>query len=375
MHRLFGVSLLLYATGCGGGSGPAPIHVGHVATLSGPNNEGGEQAVRGIRLAVEEQNEAARQNNTRPVIVHHPDTQGNLNAFESQAVRLVTINHAVALLGGTSAAEVVRLDKAQVPIVTSGQRTRGLSERVFFTGLSSAFQGQVLAQFALQDLHASKLAVLVDERREESLALSEAFTRALGKAAAKKDAGTVARIVTLRYGQDAPISDWAKRLAEEKPQALLVAGAARDLTRLRDGLHFAGPILFGADEGSSRAFVEAREAGRVFLVTAFVPDLDVPRAREFISRYRKAFSEDPDVHAALAYDSARLLFEAIGNSQLPGLEGLNKELPQELSKLKDFPGLTGPLGFNADRQLLRPAFIVQVQNDGLKTVKRFPPEN
>ena len=43
----------------------------------------------------------------------------------------------------------------------------------------------------------------------------------------------------------------------------------------------------------------------------------------------------------------------------------------ELAKLKDFPGLTGPLTFGEDRQLRRPAFVMRVENGQVKTEKRY----
>ena len=49
-------------------------------------------------------------------------------------------------------------------------------------------------------------------------------------------------------------------------------------------------------------------------------------------------------------------------------------LRDELAKLKDFPGLTGPLTFGEDRQLRRPAFVVRVENGQVKTEKRYAAE-
>jgi branched-chain amino acid transport system substrate-binding protein len=373
MHRCLLLGLAVLAGGCGGSAAPAPIYVGHVAALSGPDKTSGEQAFRAIRLAVKEQNKTAAESHGRPIIVRHTDTKGNLDAFEAQAVRLVTVSRVAALLGGGSADEVARLDKAQAPLVTSGQRTRGLSELVFFTGLSPAFQGQVLARFAVENLHAAKVVVLVDEGREDALALAEAFTRGLRQAAAKKDPKSSADAATWRYGKEPPVADWAKRLAQEKPQALLLAGEARALTKWRQGLHFAGPILHGGADARERQLLDSGEADGVYLATPFVRDLDVPRAKEFMANYRQEFSEDPEVDAALAYDSARVLFEAIGQAQAGlNMDGIIKEVPKQLLKLKDFPGLTGPLSFTPERQLLRPAFVVQVEKGGVKTIRRFP---
>src|SRR5262245_46448662 len=145
---LVGCGLAMLNAGCGGDSAPAPAYLGHVATLSGPDKAAGARAMRGIRLAVQEQNARAKAQNQRPLIVRHTDTQGKLEAFEGEAVRLATINKVVTLFGGTTPDEVTRMDRARVPILTPlGQRTPGMSDLVFCVGLSPVYQGKVLARF------------------------------------------------------------------------------------------------------------------------------------------------------------------------------------------------------------------------------------
>src|SRR4029077_1465491 len=116
------------------------------------------------------------------------------------------------------------------------------------------------------------------------------------------------------------------------------------LRRLRQELHDAAlPVLFGGDENHLRSLLEDRETGeQVYAVTAFTADADMPRAAEFAKRFKTTFGDEPDVHAALAYDDARLLFEAIRQTKD---ELTGPRLRDELAKLKDFPGLTGALSF------------------------------
>ena len=371
--RLRGLILnALVLAGCSGQSTPPPIHVGHVATLSGPGKEAGEQAARAIRLAVQEQTREAKKNGEPAMVVRHVDTRGNLEAFEAEAVRLVSVSRAVALLGGTSAADVARLERAQVPIVAPfGMRPRGLGKLVFLTGLSPAFQGHILAQHLAGELKPAKVVVLVDTEREDSSILAEAFVQTLSKPAAKEAKGEQVRALAWRYGEETPLDDLIKRVRAEKPAALLLAGSARDLVKVRKELDPKSVVLFGGDDGSARIFAEAGGMEGVYLVTAFVRDVDVTRARDFTAEYRTRYSEDPDVHAALAYDGARLLFEAIRQCKYD-LSGDN--LSKELEQLKDFPGLTGPLAFGADRRLRRPAFLVRLEKGGLKTIKRYAAE-
>jgi branched-chain amino acid transport system substrate-binding protein len=369
--------VLLFATlplvsGCLGRSAPLPLWFGHVATLSGPNKETGESATRGIRLAVEDINKDLDQGVGRPFKVIHSDARGKLEAFEAEAVRLVTINRVSFLLGGTTAEEVERLDRARVPVLTpAGHQTRALSESVYFTGLTPEVHGKTLARFAAQELDAATVLVLQDERPEGALESADAFIRELPVALAKKDAKAVSVVRKLRFGKDAKLSDLNKLLAEqiqkESIKAVLFAGKAEDLRELGE---LPVPLLFAGDDGSARTLLAQRPGSKdVYMVTAFVTDADTPRAADFAKRYKKEFSEEADVHAALAYEGMKLLYEAICQSK----DSLTvQRIKEELAKVKDYAGLTGALSFAEDRQLRRPAFVVRLTGGAVKTAKRYP---
>src|SRR5437016_2499134 len=107
---------LALPTGCGSSQTNQEIYIGHVATTTGPDRATGEQEVYGIRLAMEElAREGLDRIGDRPVHVKHTDAHGEEGAWESQAVRLVTVGRAVALYGGNTAAEVQRLERGRAP--------------------------------------------------------------------------------------------------------------------------------------------------------------------------------------------------------------------------------------------------------------------
>jgi ABC-type branched-subunit amino acid transport system substrate-binding protein len=95
---------------------------------------------------------------------------------------------------------------------------------------------------------------------------------------------------------------------------------------------------------------------------------DAPQAAEFAKRFKQAFGDEANCHAALAYEGTKLLHEAISRSK----DNLTVvRVKEELGKLKDFPGLAGTLSFTPERQLQRPMFVVCIDDTGTKTVKRY----
>src|SRR5262249_32298518 len=112
----------LLLAGCTHAAPTDPVVIGHFAPLSGPDKVIGEHALRGIALAVEEANADGEKVNGRRVEVVHVDDRGAPSASGDAAVRLITVNRAVALLGGTTSERAEQIARAAqsygVPLVT-----------------------------------------------------------------------------------------------------------------------------------------------------------------------------------------------------------------------------------------------------------------
>jgi len=372
-------AFLLSTTGCTERSPQPPLWLGHVASLSGPDKQVGEAAARGIRLAVEEINKDAEAGLGRQLKVIHSDARGDLGAFESEAVRLVAINRVWFLLGGATQAEAERLDRAGVAVIAPlGARARTISESIYCTGLMPSQQGKALAQFAALELGTDSVAVVSDDRRDDFTEVADVLDREFRAAWLKKDVKTVPVVRRLRLPKDGKAGEFAKALESELAagdcKALVFAGKPEDLRELGQP---PVPILFAGDAGHEPLLAALRGTGKdLYYVTPFVADAEgegaSPAALDFARRYKQAFQEDADVHAALAYENMKLLHQAM----LQTKDSLSKEkIRDELVKVKDFAGLAGPLTFTADRQLRRPAFVVRIDDNGAKTVKRYSPEN
>jgi branched-chain amino acid transport system substrate-binding protein len=360
--------LLFAVSGCTPRSAP-PVWLAHVATLSGSDKEVGEAAARGIRLAVEEINKNADQGFGPPLKVIHSDTRGKLDAFESEAVRIVAVNRVAFLLGGTTPDEVERLDRAHATVITPcGQRPRGGSDGIYCTGISPSQRGKALARFAVQDLKADSVVLLYDDRRDDLGGVVEALARELPLAASKDTPAPSVR--RLHFGKDIKLGDLVLSLDKAPAKVLIFAGHADELGVL-GALQV--PVIFAGDEVSIR-YLAGRQGGlkALYWLTAFATGEDFPPASDFARRYKAAFSDEADVHAALAYEDVKVLYEALCRAK----DTLTvKRIREELDKLKDFPGLDGALSFTKERQLARAAFVARLEGQSAKTVKRVEPEN
>jgi branched-chain amino acid transport system substrate-binding protein len=381
--------LPLLALGCGGKAEPPPVVIGHLSPLSGPQKAAGASARQGILLAVEDANRDPEEKGAgRRVLVLHTDTQGSPTAFGAEVTRLVKVNKVAALLGGMTSADLkqfLRLTPPGVLLISPrgspGNEPPG--NAVYFTGLSIGDQGKALARFAARKKF--RHVILLYREDDQYRALADAFREQFLQIMASKSPRSRGRIAgAWRFGKEAPIQDRARRIPGPRDggarnpstpvDAVVVAGKPGDVLRLREALdsgRSAIPILFGGGEGSLAEFLEdPPSGGDIFLVTAFSPDADFDQTREFVRRFQKRFGEPPDVHAALAYDGARLLFAALRQAT----ETDSASVEKALSELKDFPSLTGPVALVKNHQARRVAFVLRLDHGQAARVARFGPE-
>ena len=110
-------------------------------------------------------------------------------------------------------------------------------------------------------------------------------------------------------------------------------------------------------------------------------DQDEPRLQAFVAAYRRKFNGDPDAIAGLAYDAATLLFQSLdklasqdaaafkglASSQAasPARKAGTDKLRDILASTKDFPGVTGMITMDENRNPKKPIVMIAVK-DGKK---------
>jgi len=78
-----------------------------------------------------------------------------------------------------------------------------------------------------------------------------------------------------------------------------------------------------------------------------------------VTNYRQRYQNlTPDAHAALAYDAMRFLADAMqraGSTEGP-------KLRDALAATKNFPGVTGIISMDSNRNAVKPAVILKLQD-------------
>ncbi|HSD71705.1 MAG TPA: ABC transporter substrate-binding protein, partial [Thermoanaerobaculia bacterium] len=91
---------------------------------------------------------------------------------------------------------------------------------------------------------------------------------------------------------------------------------------------------------------------------------------QFVAAYRRKYGADPDSIAALSYDAARLLADAIRRAG--STEG--KRVRDALAATTDFSGVSGLIRMDADRNPIKPAVVLKVDGGRFRFVASLSPD-
>ena len=236
---------------------------------------------------------------------------------------------------------------------------------VFRSCFIDPFQGQVLANFASNDLAASKVVIMVNNGSEYSKELARIFTEQL-----KKNGGEV--VETASYADSdtdykASLTSIATKefdvlfIADYAKNAGLIIGQARSTAGLED-VKIIGPDGFEDPQLNDLAG-GAQNVNNVYFSTHFSSLSDNQKVADFVASYqaftKAAGKEEPaSVFAALAYDAAYMLFAAIDAADSTDPEAIR----DSLESLPAFSGVTGDISFDALHNAVKPAFLIELNN-------------
>ena len=333
------------------GAAPAfaeTIKIGVMGPLTGPWASEGRDMQRIVSLLAAEVNKAGGINgNTIEVLVE--DDGGDPRTATLAATRLITMNP-VAVIGtyGSAVTEAAQTiyDEAGVVQIATGSTAIRLTEKdmknFFRTCPRDDQQGQSAVK-TIENKGFKKVAILHDNS-SYSKGLADEIKEGL-------EQGKKTDIVffdALRPGEH-DYSTILTKLKGINPDVIMFTGyypEAAMLLRQMQGMKWSVPMIGGDATNNTDLVKIAGDAatGFFFLSPPLPSDINSNSSKDFLDAYHKAYGVYPNsVWAIAAGDAFKVIAEAIkaGNTTSESIANyLHKEL-------KDYPGLTGNISFNA----------------------------
>jgi len=363
------------ATRCGGEKTPAAqgIEIGFFGALTGPQATFALSGKNGARLAVDQINRAGGVLGKKLDLLIEDDHNEPSEAA-SAVSKLITRDHVVALIGenasSRSLAAAPIAQNYQVPMVSPSSTNVEVTKKgdyVFRVCFIDSYQGKALATFARQALRAETAALLVDAKSDYSVGLAQAFRNAF--------TALGGRVVDeLKYSEgDSDFSAQLTALRSSRPQAIVIPGYYTDAGLIARQARSLGieAALLGADGWDSPKLAEIGGVAveGAYFSNHYSADDPSTQVRTFVADYRRIYGVDPDSIAALSYDAARLVADAMRRAG--STEG--KRVRDALAATADFPGVTGRITMDADRNPVKPAVILKIEGGKFRYTATVPP--
>ena len=364
MRAVVALALCLIATPAAGDKHPEPapkLVVGAFLTLTGPQASFGISTLQGIEIAVAERNAKAGINE-RPIELVTLDTAGKAAEAGPVVTRLVQEKHAIAVLGDVlSSISIAGAQTAQqlgIPMITPSStnvRVTASGDLISRVCMIDAAQGAVMATHA-RELGVKSAAVLVDANAAYSKELAKSFSDAFialgGKIAVEQSYETSATSFTTQLEAVKAARADAIVIPGYFNQVAAIAKEARAL-KLKTR-------LLGFDGWDSAELAKlagpAIDGGRY--VNHYAPGAPGAANAAFVRAYKKKYKRAPDGLAALGYDAARVLFDAIARA--PSSSGT--DIGAAIRATRKFAGVTGSITIGSDgNPVKKPGVILELK--------------
>ncbi|MDQ3282739.1 MAG: ABC transporter substrate-binding protein, partial [Acidobacteriota bacterium] len=320
----------------------------------------------GIMLAMDEVN-AGGGVNGRKIRVLTEDDQSKAEEAANAVTKLISQNNVVAVLGevassnSLAAAPICQSNK--VPMITPSSTNPTVTEKgdyIFRMCFLDSYQGAAMARYIANDLKMKQAAILIDVKSDYSTGLAGFFEQEYAK-----NGGRIVAKQSYASGD----SDFRSQLTAIKaasPQVIFVPGYYNDIGQIAIQARDLGmqQPLAGGDGWESPKLVEigGKALEGCFYSNHYFPGDPAPAVREFVEKYKERYGQTPDALAALAYDAARVLGDAIkraGKTDGPALR-------DAIAATKGFTGVTGTINLGADRNPQgKKLVVVEVRNGQL----------
>lgn len=348
------------------------IVVGEFASLTGGSASFGESSHKGTLLAIEEINAAGGVLGKKLKLVTEDDQ--SLAGQPATIVRkLITQDKAIAILGEVASSKSLEAapicQQSKIPMISpasTNPKVTEVGDYVFRICFIDPFQGTVVSKFALSKGY-KNVAVLTDVKQDYSVGLAEFFVKHF-----TANGGTITKEQKYSTG-DKDFKAQLTSLKGGKPDAIFIPGYYGEvalIAKQAKQLNLKVPLLGGDGwVGDSLLKVAGNALDGSFFSSHFSAEDKAPAVQEFVKKYQAKYKAVPDDMAALGYDSAMILADAIKRAGTTE----SAKLRDAIAATKDFKAITGNITLDEKRNASKSAVMMTIAGGAFKFMEIVAP--
>ena len=349
------------------------IKIGEVGSMTGSEATFGISTHRGIELAIKQVNAKGGIKGKKLKLISL-DNQGKPEEAATAVTKLITQEKVTAILGEVASSRSLAMapiaQEHQVPMISPSSTNPKVTEQgdyIFRVCFIDPFQGSVMAKFAIESLGLKRVAILRDVKNDYSMGLADFFTKTFVQLG-----GQI--VVDQSYSAgDIDFKSQLTAIRTQNPEAIFVPGYYTEVglvARQARELGLKAPLMGGDGWDSPKL----KEIGGVsingsYFSNHYSNEDTAPRVQDFVKTYQADYDEIPDGLAAMGYDAAMVLVDAMQRA----LTLSKPAIRDALAKTRDFAGVTGNITIDEYRNAIKSAVVLKVEDSGYRFQTKINP--
>ena len=362
-------AVLLFVSGQSYAADPAVVLIGHAAPLTGQLSHMGKDSENAARLAIDEIN------GQHPVIGGKPvtfklDSQDDAAdpRTGTQVAQKLVDDGVVAVVGDINSGVSIPASKiySEAGIVQISQGSTNPTytlqgyKTTFRVVATDALQGPALAHYALDSLHAKRIAII-----DDSTAYGQGLADEFEKAAKAKGSTIVTREQTNDKATD--FRAILTKIKGLRPDVIMYGGSdatAGPLAKQAGNLGITAKVLGGDGACTEKMIDLAGDAiGNVTCSEAGLALSKMPKGQDFEKRYTARFNTPIDAFAPFTYDAVYVIYNAMKRADSTERTKVLAAMPST-----QYDGVIGRIAFDPHGDLKDAAITIYQFKDKKKTV-------
>lgn len=378
-----GLVLVLFAitmvAGCGGskapagqaGEKPASVKVGLNAELSGNVAQYGIAVANAIEMAFEEINAAGGANGIKLEVVKYDNRSDNAESLNI-ATRLASQDKVSVIVGPVTSSNAIATipvsEQFEIPVVTPtgtaldvtiDSKTGETRPFMFRTCFIDPFQGQVAAQYAYDNLGLKTASIYVDNNSDYSKGLEASFKKAF-----EGFGGSIVSVEGFVI-EDRDFRSTLTKIIGTNPDVLFIPAYEEQVSLIISQARELGytGVLLGTDgwDGTKVSEVNTPAAlQNAFFTNHYSPESTDPKVTEFVKNYTAKFGSTPTALAALGYDAAYVIADAVAKAGTADSVAIR----DAIAATSGLVGVTGTVTLDDQHNPIKSAVMLGYNADG-----------
>ena len=346
------------------------IKIGNIAPETGDVAVYGLAVLNGVQLYINELNAAGGINGKQVELIHYDD-KGDATEAMNAYNKLIYSDVVDALIGPVTSTPTFGVAEASVydnvPGITATATHPDVTtygSNYFRACFEDPFQGGTICSFAAKELGAKTAAIIYNNGDSYSIGLEASFI----ERAAEEGLEIVASEAYAKG--DVDFKAQLTNIIEKNPDVLFLPDYYNNVymicSQARD-LGYTGTFI-GVDGADGLLEIEGADASileGMYFPNHYSTQSDSEITQAFIKAYTETYDAAPNAFAALAYDAAKILCNAIKNAEDAGAVINGEESYQAIIDAlaaTDIVGATGPITFDENNNPIKEVCIIQITN-------------